>query len=77
MILVRSLEAGSSTTNPFYPIFSEQGMTVCRGVRGATTVEADDRDQILQATRQMLALMIRRNEIEATDVASVMYHQNE
>ena len=48
-------------------------MTVCRGVRGATTVESDDRDQILRATRQMLALMIRRNEIEATDVASVMF----
>jgi chorismate mutase len=48
-------------------------MTVCRGVRGATTVEADDRDQILCATRQMLALMIRRNEIEATDVASVIF----
>ena len=48
-------------------------MTVCRGVRGATTVQADDRDQILTATRQMLALMIRRNGIESTDVASVMF----
>jgi chorismate mutase len=48
-------------------------MTVCRGVRGATTVDADDRDQILRATRQMLALMIRRNGIESTDVASVMF----
>ncbi|MDG2222881.1 MAG: chorismate mutase [Rubripirellula sp.] len=48
-------------------------MTVCRGVRGATTVEADDRDQILLATRQMLALMIRRNKIESTDVGSVLF----
>ena len=48
-------------------------MTVCRGVRGATTVESDDREQILRATRQMLALMIRRNEIESTDVASVIF----
>ncbi|MGB0599168.1 MAG: chorismate mutase [Rubripirellula sp.] len=48
-------------------------MTVCRGVRGATTVEADDRDQILLATRQMLALMIRRNNIESTDVGSVLF----
>ena len=48
-------------------------MTVCRGVRGATTVDADDRDQILRATRQLLALMIRRNGIESTDVASVMF----
>lgn len=48
-------------------------MTVCRGVRGATTVEADDRDQILRATRQLLALMIRRNEIDSRDVASALF----
>jgi chorismate mutase len=48
-------------------------MTVCRGVRGATTVDADDRDQILQATRQLLALMIRRNGIESSDVASALF----
>lgn len=48
-------------------------MTVCRGVRGATTVDADDRDQILTATRQLLALMIRRNNIESSDVASALF----
>ncbi len=48
-------------------------MTVCRGVRGATTVQADDREQILNATRQLLALIIRRNDIESTDVASVLF----
>ncbi len=48
-------------------------MTVCRGVRGATTVEVDNREQILRATRQLLALMIRRNGIEATDVASALF----
>lgn len=48
-------------------------MAVCRGVRGATTVDADDRDEILTATRQLLALMIKRNNIESTDVASAMF----
>ncbi len=48
-------------------------MTVCRGVRGATTVEVDDRDQILLATRQLLALMIRRNEIDEADLASTIF----
>ncbi len=48
-------------------------MTVCRGVRGATTVEADDREQILCATRHLLGLMIRRNNIESEDVCSVMF----
>ncbi len=45
----------------------------CRGVRGATTVEANSRDAILRATRQMLALMIRRNEIDSADIASAQF----
>ena len=45
----------------------------CRGVRGATTVEANSRDAILQATRQMLALMIRRNDIDSVDIASAQF----
>jgi len=45
----------------------------CRGVRGATTVEQNDREQILSATRELLALLIRRNAIEPTDVASAVF----
>ena len=48
-------------------------MTSCRGVRGATTVDRDDRDEILNATRQLLALMIRRNEICTTDIGSAIF----
>ena len=44
-----------------------------RGVRGATTVENNTRDEILTATRQLIALMIRRNGIERTDVASAIF----
>src|SRR5690554_2655155 len=47
--------------------------TVCRGVRGATTADANDRESILVATRQLFALMIRRNEIEPQDAASVIF----
>ena len=32
--------------------------TMCRGVRGATAVDRNDREEILAVTRQMLALMI-------------------
>ena len=46
---------------------------VCRGVRGATTASENSRDAILKATRQLVALMIRRNEIESTDVASAIF----
>jgi chorismate mutase len=44
-----------------------------RGVRGATTVEADTKDEILTATRQLLALMIRVNQIQSEDVASALF----
>jgi chorismate mutase len=47
--------------------------TVCRGVRGATTVDVNDREEILKGTRQMLALMIRRNNIDPEDVCSAIF----
>jgi len=47
--------------------------TVCRGVRGATTSTENSRDAILKATRQLVALMIRRNEIDPADVASATF----
>lgn len=45
----------------------------CRGVRGATTVENNDREEILQATRELLALMIRQNGIDRQEVASAIF----
>ena len=47
--------------------------TSCRGVRGATTADANSTDEILRATTQLLALMIRKNGIEAEDVASIIF----
>ena len=44
-----------------------------RGVRGATTVENNTRDEILTATRQLFALMIRLNGIEPEMAASAMF----
>ncbi|MEM8946419.1 MAG: chorismate mutase [Planctomycetota bacterium] len=46
---------------------------VCRGVRGATTVEVNEREEILTATRQLLALLIRSNEIDPADIASATF----
>jgi len=48
-------------------------MTACRGVRGATTVDRNDREEILAATRQLVALMVRRNGIDRKDVASAIF----
>jgi chorismate mutase len=46
---------------------------MCRGVRGATTADHNTRDEILQATRQLLALMIRLNGIDAESVGSAIF----
>lgn len=44
-----------------------------RGVRGATTVEANDREPILAATRELLELMVERNGIRPEEVASAAF----
>jgi chorismate mutase len=44
-----------------------------RGIRGATTVEANTRDAILTATNELLRLMIEANRVCAEDVASVFF----
>jgi chorismate mutase len=45
----------------------------CRGVRGATTAENNTSGEILKATRQLLALLIRQNGIEPEDVCSAIF----
>jgi chorismate mutase len=54
-------------------MFSRVDFMPCRGVRGATTVDANTGEAILEATRQLFALMIRRNGIREEDVASVIF----
>ncbi len=46
---------------------------LCRGVRGATTVESNNPEEILKATRQLLALLIRQNDIRPEDVTSAIF----
>lgn len=45
----------------------------CRGVRGATTAEANTREAILEATREMLELLIAENDLQPDDIASVIF----
>ncbi len=45
----------------------------CRGVRGATTADDNSSEEILKATRELLALLIRRNGINPEDVASAIF----
>ena len=45
----------------------------CRGIRGATTVDDNTKEDILEATRELLEEMIAANEIRASDVAAAFF----
>jgi chorismate mutase len=45
----------------------------CRGIRGATTVEQNDREEILAATTELLQLMVQRNDVRKEDIASAIF----
>ena len=45
----------------------------CRGIRGATTVERNEREDILTATTELLELLIQHNDLRAEDIASAIF----
>lgn len=45
----------------------------CRGIRGATTIERNEREEILAATTELLELLISNNNLRAEDVASAIF----
>ncbi len=48
-------------------------MTVCRGVRGATTVDRNEREAILEATRELLGAMAEANGLQPGELASAIF----
>ncbi|GLZ03746.1 chorismate mutase [Actinomadura sp. NBRC 104412] len=44
-----------------------------RAIRGATQVDADDRDQILAATTELVTEVMARNRLTTDDVISVLF----
>lgn len=48
-------------------------LNYCRGIRGATTVEENSREEILAATKELLILLIEKNELNAGDIASAIF----
>lgn len=45
----------------------------CRGIRGATTVEANTREAILQGTRELLLQLIEANGVRTEDIGSAIF----
>lgn len=51
---------------------AEEQMAV-RGIRGATSVPSNTREEILQATRELLQEVIRANSLVFEDIASIVF----
>ncbi len=45
----------------------------CRGIRGATTADADTAEAILSATAELLTRIVEANDVDSRDVASVQF----
>ena len=45
----------------------------CRGIRGATTVEENTREAILEGTSELLKLMIKYNDLDEDQIAAVTF----
>lgn len=47
--------------------------TVVRGIRGAVTVERNNAEDIVSATRELLEAIIRENDLNPEDIASAFF----
>ena len=45
----------------------------CRGVRGATTVDANTKEAIVEATRELLDRLVEANDLDPADVGSIFF----
>lgn len=48
-------------------------MTAVRGIRGATTADADTREAILEAAEELLREICAVNEVDPADIASAVF----
>jgi chorismate mutase len=45
----------------------------CRGIRGAITASANDKESLLAATKELLMTMAQANKIEIKDIAAIFF----
>lgn len=48
-------------------------MSMVRGIRGATTVEENDKEEIISATEELLEAISQSNDFEPDHIASVLF----
>ncbi len=44
-----------------------------RGIRGATTINHNDKDEILEATRDLISCMVERNGIDVGNISCIIF----
>jgi chorismate mutase len=52
---------------------NEEKCMAVRAIRGATQVDADDREQVLEATRELVSAVLERNGLAHDDVISILF----
>lgn len=60
-------------TTTYGDLERREAFVAVRAVRGAIQVDADDRDQILGATSELLKEVLERNRIDPEDLISVVF----
>ncbi|HZP25542.1 MAG TPA: chorismate mutase [Dehalococcoidia bacterium] len=45
----------------------------CRGIRGATTVTANDKEAIMASTKELLTSILAANQLQTADIASAFF----
>ncbi|GBD20353.1 chorismate mutase [Thermomicrobium sp. CFH 73360] len=48
-------------------------MLLCRGIRGATTVDGNTAEAIVSATRELLLALVEANQIDPDQIASIIF----
>lgn len=48
-------------------------MQICRGVRGATTIQKNKEEQIISETKDLLKKMLEKNHIDTEQIASILF----
>jgi chorismate mutase len=54
-------------------VYQRRETVPCRGIRGATTVEANSEAAILSATRELLTALVEANGLSSDDIASAIF----
>lgn len=74
-MMMRGNDAIETASTPSEIKMSETpiGPIVCRGIRGATTAAANTAEDILDATQEMVEVLIALNGISSEDIASAIF----